>query len=96
MLTHMTQHLTPRETVIATLLIEDSDLTLKDLATKLDRSDSGIKFHLLNMMRKFGVTTRGGLIAALYRQLLHAANHDLVELRSRCRCQALPVEPEGA
>jgi DNA-binding CsgD family transcriptional regulator len=68
----MIKLLTPREDAVAVLVTEG--LSNKLIAAKLDISEHTAKFHVANVCRKFGTTSRV-VVAVEYTiaRLLHAA-----------------------
>ena len=57
--------MTPREREIATLLADG--LSNREIAMKLWVTERTIKFHLSNVYKKLGVTSRADAVAALRR-----------------------------
>lgn len=52
----MIKYLTPREDAVAALITEG--LSNKLIADKLDMSEHTVKFHVTNVCKKFGTTSR--------------------------------------
>ena len=58
--------LSPRETQVLDLLLEN--LSNKEIAGKLRIAESTVKFHVSNVLTKFGVHRRADLIVLCYQQ----------------------------